>query len=70
MGHLRLGVSKPDSEMFIGVHPLCIGLFDLQICIRQGGLLSSGDDHVPTFSPINLQEVIITQDGEVVNILL
>ena len=65
--------SKPDSKVLVGVYPLHTCLFNLKRCNGKGGLLSSGDDHIFTFSSIKLQKVIVrpyTELVELVNICL
>ena len=56
--------------MFIGVYPLHTCLFKLERCDWEGGLPSSGDNHIFAFSAIELQKVIIRPYTEVVNVHL
>ena len=61
---------KPDSIIFIGVHPLHTSVFNVERCNGEGWLLSFGDNNMLAFSTIKLKKVIVRPYTEVVNIHL
>ena len=44
------GGGKPDSKVFIGVHPLHTSVFNVERCNGEGWLFSSGDNHFLLFN--------------------
>ena len=59
--------SEPDPKMLMGVYRLHTCLFKLEKCGLEGGMPSSGDDHIFAFSAIELQKVIIRPCTQVIN---